>query len=336
MPADILARSNTMNRSVQLIATAPGINISVTIVGTGPLVILMHGWPELGLSWRHQIAPLAAAGYTVAVPDMRGYGESSKPNTIEPYNTDALADDMMAIATTIGAQHWVAVGHDWGSPVAWRCALRFPEAVVGVFSLSVPHVAAGDIPAQQSFEQMYPDRFYYVRYFQEIGPAEIELEKDVRAALKTIFFALSGTAPKGEWAKQRPQNSPLLSGLITAPEGALGFMSDDELDQYAEAYRNGGFFGPLSWYRNLDSNADQARAYGDQGITQPAGFLCGDKEIILSMAPMAIAAMRSLCSDLRCAEILPGAGHWIQQERPEEVNRALLHFLRGVWADTET
>ena len=320
-----------MNTSTRLIETAPGITISVTVVGSGPLVILMHGWPELGLSWRHQLAPLAAAGFTVAVPDMRGYGGSSKPHAVGLYNANALADDMQAIASALGAQHWVAVGHDWGSVVAWRCALRFPKSVVGVFSLSVPHLPASDIPAQQSFELMYPDRFYYVRYFQQIGPAETELEQDVRGALKSIFFALSGDAPIGEWAKQRPKEGPMLPALRPPPAGPLSFISDDELNQYAEAYRKGGFFGPLSWYRNLDCNADQARRYGNQGISQPAGFLCGDKEIILSMAPQALDAMRSLCSDLRCEEILPGAGHWIQQERPEDVTQALLRFLHSVW-----
>lgn len=320
-----------MTKSLRLIETEPGIKISVTILGEGPLVILMHGWPELGLSWRHQLEHLAAAGYTVAAPDMRGYGDSSKPSTIDSYNTDALADDMMAIATALDAEHWVAVGHDWGSAVAWRCALRFPESVVGVFSLSVPHLPAASIPATQSFELMYPDRFYYVRYFQEIGLAEAELEQDPRLALKTIFFALSGDAPKGEWAKARAKDAPLLADLISPPAGPLSFISDKELDQYADAYREGGFFGPISWYRNLDRNADQGRAYGNQEIAQPAGFLCGDKEIILSMAPQALDAMRVLCSDLRCEEVLPNAGHWIQQERPEEVTQALLRFLQGVW-----
>lgn len=321
-----------MDGNVRLIETAPGVKLSVRIAGEGPLVILMHGWPELGLSWRHQVGPLAAAGYTVAVPDMRGYGGSSRPRQVESYSADALADDMMAIATALGAQRWVAVGHDWGAPVAWRCALRFPDAVAGVFALSVPHMAAMPISSQQVFDLMYPDSFYYVRYFQEVGPAEAELERDARTALKTIFFALSGDAPKGEWAKVRPKDASLLPGLAVPPAGPLSFMSDKELDEYADAFRTGGFNGALNWYRTIDLNAQQASAYGDQRIKQPAGFLCGDKEIVLVMAPNSLAGQRLLFDDLRCEVIVPGAGHWIQQERPADVTRTLIDFLQGVWS----
>lgn len=320
-----------MDGTVRRIETAPGIRLSVRVAGEGPLVILMHGWPELGLSWRHQMGPLVAAGYTVAAPDMRGYGGSSKPAEVESYNADALADDMMAIAVALGARRWVAVGHDWGAPVAWRCAQRFPDAIAGVFGLSVPYMAASPIPAQQSFELGYPDRFYYVRYFQEVGRAENELEHDVRAALRTMFFALSGDAPKDEWAKPRPKDAPLLPGLAVPPSGPLSFMTDAELDEYADAFRRGGFYGSLCWYRNLDRNAEQARHYGDQRIAQPAGFLCGDKEIVLTLAPGALERQRVLCEDLRCEAIVPGVGHWIQQENPAAVTRALRDFLHGVW-----
>jgi pimeloyl-ACP methyl ester carboxylesterase len=300
----------------------------VQVAGSGPLIVLVHGWPELGLSWRHQIPALAQAGYQVAVPDMRGYGGSSKPGDVAAYGTDALADDMQALATALGAERWVAVGHDWGSPVAWRCALRFPDTVRGVYSLSVPHSAAPPISAAAGFELRYPDRFFYARYFQQVGPAEAELERDPRAALKKIFFALSGDAPKDEWVKYRPKNDPLLPGLSEPPAGPLSFMSDAELDKYTEQYRLGGFFGPVSWYRNSDRNSEEARAYGEQRIAQPAGFLCGSKEIVLTMAPHGLQAQRALCADLKAEIILDGAGHWIQQERPEAVNAALLEFLR--------
>jgi pimeloyl-ACP methyl ester carboxylesterase len=324
-----------MEGVTRIVETAPGVRLSVQVAGSGPLVILMHGWPELGLSWRHQMGPLAAAGYTVAAPDMRGYGGSTRPEDVAAYTTDALADDMAALARALGAARWVAVGHDWGSPVAWRSAIRFPDEVAAVVSLSVPHSPPSPLPAQELFEQGYPDRFYYVRYFQEVGRAEAELEADPRASLKRIFFALSGDAPKDEWIKRRPKDGPLLPGLAEPPAGPLSFMSDEELDRYAEAYRRGGFFGPVSWYRNLDRNAEQSRAYPDQRIRQPAGFLCGDKEIVLSLAPGALDRQRSLCDDLRMETILPGAGHWIQQERPREVTQALLGLLGGVRARLE-
>lgn len=312
--------------ALHLIPTSDDVTLSVVVEGEGPLVILMHGWPELGLSYRHQIGPIAAAGYTVAVPDMRGYGGSSKPADAAAYSIDTHADDMAAIAAALGHKRWVSVGHDWGSPVAWRVAQRFPDQVAAVFSLSVPHRSPATISANEWFDAVYPNRFYYMRYFQAIGPAEAELERDPRDSLKRVFYALSGDVPFGEWLKVRPIDDPLLKGLTPPPEGPLSFMTDDELDAYAEQFRKGGFFGPVSWYRNWDANEAQARAY-DPIIHQPVGFLCGDREIVLLMFDNGLEAQRALCPDMRMERILPGAGHWIQQERPAEVTAALLEFL---------
>jgi pimeloyl-ACP methyl ester carboxylesterase len=321
-----------MRDEVRTIASGD-LELSVRVSGDGPLVILMHGWPELGLSWRHQIEPLAAAGFSVAAPDMRGFGGSSKPADVAAYNTDDLADDMAAIAATLQADKWVAVGHDWGSPVAWRCALRFPEQVVAVFSLSVPYFGPPPPGAEATFDAGWPDGFFYVRYFQQVGPPEAELESDVRSALEHIYFALSGEAPQSEWIKPRPRTSRLRDDLAAPPPGPLPFMPDEILDQYAAAFKAGGFFGPISWYRNLAANATQAASYGEGRIEQPSGFLCGDKEIVLAMQPGSIERQRPLLGDLRVETILPGAGHWIQQERPAEVTSALLGFLDQVFPD---
>ena len=306
------------------------IGLAVTVTGSGPLVILMHGWPELGRSYRHQIEAIARVGYTVAVPDMRGYGGSSTPSDPARYTLDATADDMAAIAAELGFERWVAVGHDWGAFVAWRSALRFPEQVAGVFALSIPYRAGAMMSAEQRFAAEYPDRFFYMRYFQEPGLAESELERDVRASLKTIFFALSGDAPLGEWIRYRPLDAPLLEGLTPPPIGPLSFMTDAELNLYAGEFAKSGFAPSLNWYRRMDVNAAQARAYGDQIVRQPVGFLCGDREIALVMNPGALEGQRRLCPDIRLERIVPGAGHWIQQERPEDVSRALVEFLKGM------
>lgn len=322
--------SDTMSERIE-IETAPGIRISLEVAGQGPLIVLMHGWPELGRSWRHQIAPLTAAGFRVAVPDMRGYGQSSHPLDPAMYTLDALADDMAAIARGLGADTWLAVGHDWGAPVAWRCALRFPREVAGTFCLSVPHGRSSPFKAADSFERAYPDRFYYVRYFQQVGVAEAELEADVRASLKKLFFVASGDAPQDEWIRFRPKDAAMLPGLTDPPPGPLSFISDEELDRYAEAYARTGFGPSLNWYRNLDASAAQGKAYGDEVIRQPSGFLCGEKEIVLAMVPGALERQRAILADCRCEIVIPGAGHWIQQERPDEVNRALVAFAREVF-----
>ncbi len=307
------------------------IDLEVEVQGEGPLVILMHGWPELGLSWRHQIPALIAAGYQVAVPDMRGYGASGKPRETGAYTLDIIADDMKAIADHLGAKRWVAVGHDWGAPAAWRCALRFPDAVAAVFCLSVPHSGPPPAPFFDIIERLYPDRFFYMRYFQDEGVAEAEFEaSDWEQSLKRVYYWAGGEGVGKRTGRHVPRDSTMLGSLDEPPPGPLGFMSDDELRAYAAAFRTGGFRGPLSWYRNFPQNATDARAYGDNIIRQPAGFLAGDREMVLRMLPNQLENLRRMCADLRVEVSLPGAGHWVQQERPAEVNAALVGFLDSV------
>jgi pimeloyl-ACP methyl ester carboxylesterase len=304
--------------------------IATRVVGNGPLVILMHGWPELGQSWRHQVSALADAGFTVAIPDMRGFGASSKPDAVEAYRFDLAADDMAAIADFLGHRQWISVGHDAGSMVAWRTALRFPDRVAAVFSLSVPYLGLSPAPLSDTFDIYYPDNFFYMRYFQEVGRAESELEADVRGALKRIYFSLSGDAPLNDWISPRPIDDPLLSGLAAPPAGPLSFMSDEVLGSYTAAFEASGFFGSLSWYRNFEADFRDQAAYGDGIVRQPSGYLCGEKEILLAMFPGALETQRSCLADMRREIVLPGAGHWIQQERSAETTEALLDFLLEV------
>jgi pimeloyl-ACP methyl ester carboxylesterase len=308
-----------------------GIDLSVSVAGEGPLVILMHGWPEQSLSWRHQVPALAQAGYRVAVPDMRGYGHSGKPDAPAAYTLNTIADDMQAVATALGAARWVAVGHDWGAPAAWRCALRFPDTVAAVFGMSVPHAGAPKVEFMDVVEAIYPDRFFYIRYFQDIGVAEAELDGvDLPAALKQIYWSASGEGVRGHARRRVKRDATLMESWDEAPPGPLAFMSDDELAQYAALFRAGGWRGPLNWYRNFPQNGADARALGDNVIRQPSGFLAGEYEVVLAMLPNQLENMRAHCADLRMEVRPAGAGHWIQQERPAETNAALLEFLGGV------
>jgi pimeloyl-ACP methyl ester carboxylesterase len=238
---------------------------------------------------------------------------------------------MAAVARALGASRWVAVGHDWGAGVAWRCALRHPEEVAAVFGMSVPHAAprpgAKGVSTSAVLNQLYPDRFVYARYFEQVGAPEAELERDVRSALKQAFFSMSGDAPDGDWLTPRPLDSAVLDGLTPPPAGPLRFMPDDVLDRYVEAFEAGGLFGPLSWYRNNEANLASAEALGDQVIRQPSGFLVGDKELVTAMFPGLLEAQRRSLADLRVETRVPGAGHWLQWERPELVAHALLGFL---------
>lgn len=314
----------------RVVARRGDVSISAAVAGRGPLVILMHGWPELALSWRAQMPAIVRAGFCVAAPDMRGYGLSSQPQEASDYTLDAAADDMAALADQLGHDRWVAIGHDWGAPTAWRCALRFPQRVAAVFGLSVPHLPPPSMPFSTAWDLLWPATFFYMRYFQQIGAPERELEADVAQSLRRVFHALSGDAPADTWMRPRPIDAPLLPGLPEPPDGKLSFMEDDEFRAYVRAFERGGFFGPLSWYRNWESDFMLAQAYGDGVIRQPSAFLCGEKEAVLAMVPDALAAQRTALADQRAEIILPGAGHWIQQEHPAEVTAALLQFLHDV------
>ena len=308
-----------------------GIDLSVSVSGTGPLVILMHGWPEQSLSWRHQVPALNAAGFRTAVPDMRGYGQSGKPEDPAAYSLNIIADDMQAVATSLGAEKWAAVGHDWGAPAAWRSALRHPDSVAAVFGMSVPHAGAPNVDFMQVVDAIYPDRFFYIRYFQDVGVGEAELSSvDLPKALKQIYWSASGEGVRAHTRRHVPRDAKLMESWDQAPDAPLYFMSDQELAQYAASFRAGGWRGPLNWYRNFPQNRTDAHALGDNIIRQPSAFLAGEYEVVLAMLPNQLENMRAHLADLRMEVRPAGAGHWIQQERPEETNAALIEFLRGV------
>jgi pimeloyl-ACP methyl ester carboxylesterase len=308
-----------------------GIPLSVSVAGDGPLVILMHGWPEQSFSWRHQVPALAQAGWRVATPDMRGYGQSGKPENPDAYTLNTVAQDMGAIADALGAERWVAVGHDWGAIAAWRCALYHPERVAGVCGMSVPHAAPAPYTLLQLLDQLYPDRFFYIRYFQEIGVGEAELTAaDTKQALKQIYYTASGDGVRAHKPKITPRDATLLESWDKFPDGDLSFLPDAELTAYANAFRAGGWRGPLNWYRNFDRNAEDARAFGDNIIRQPSAFFAGTHDPVLQFFPGQLEHMRAHLADLRMEVRPAGAGHWIQQEAPAETSAALLEFLSQV------
>jgi len=309
-----------------------GCRLSVTVAGEGPLVILIHGWPELALSWRHMVGPLVAAGYRVAVPDMRGYGASAKPQDPLDYSLDLIAQDIDAIAVALGAEDFVAIGHDWGALCAWGSALRLgPGRVRAVLAMSVPYSPPLRRPYAQLLDKLYPDQFFYIRYFQEVGVAEAEFEAHgARSVLKSVYHKSSALGAAANLASATPRDARYMDSLAPAPAGPLPFMSDDELDQYAAAFDAGGWRGPLNYYRNFDRNSASSLALGDISIRQPAGFIAGALDPVVTMFPNQMETMRSLCADYRFERMIDGAGHWVQQEAPDATNAATLEFLRLV------
>jgi epoxide hydrolase A/B len=313
-------------RSFRLIETN-GIRLRTVVAGQGPLIILLHGWPQCWYLWRHQIDPLVAAGFQVAVPDQRGYGGSDAPQEIEAYDILHLTGDVVGIADALGHSTCIVIGHDWGAPVAWNTALLHAERVRAVVGMSVPYFRwpAGLFTQQENFG----DEFWYMVYFQKPGVAEAELEVDVRRTLRMIHFSLSGSAPEHLFFTPKPSTAGFLDGLIDPQELPRG-MTQEDLDYYVAQYQQSGFRGGLNWYRNLDRDIEVTPQLEGKKILQPALFLAGEKDLVLKFPGMNLDTMRALIPNLQGCIIVPGAGHWVPAEYPEEVNKSLLDFLQDL------
>ncbi len=311
-----------------------GITLHVVDEGQGPPVILCHGFPESAYSWRHQIPALAAAGYHVLAPDQRGYGSSDAPDTVEAYGISQLTGDLLGLVDDIGEERAVFVGHDWGAIVVWDLALLHPERVRAVVNMSVPFLRF-PMPPVELFRQLTAGRLFYIVYFQEVGPAETELATDPRKALARIYWSASGdgvgSAARGAAAPDATVGANTwLETLPPAPAVLPAWLTNEDLDRYTADFTRSGFFGPVSWYRNFDANWALTSPLDPSRLTMPCLFIAGDKDVVVTANPAGVDAMASLLPDLRDVIMLPGIGHWTQQEAPAAVNAALLSFLSGL------
>ena len=310
-----------------------GVHIRVALEGSGPLVVFVHGFPESWYSWRHQIGPVAAAGFTACAIDLRGYGGSDKPYAVEAYDMETVVSDIVGVIAALSADHGaILVGHDWGAPLAWSAALAYPQRVRAVAGLSVPYMGAPPAPFIDFITEEFTNkgRFFYQAYFQEIGPAEAELEADVRTSLRRFFYSLSGDAPEGAWPVDKAHGDTLLPGM-TDPERFPDWLTPGDEDYYVAEFSRSGFRGPLNSYRNHRRNYQWESRMKDKVLSQPSLFICGTRDIVLKMFPFdPIALMTSLMPDLRGVHLLEGCGHWTQQERPHEVTARLLDWLARI------
>lgn len=317
--------------AVRRIDTRSG-GFEVAEAGEGPAVLLLHGWPELALSWRHQIAALAGAGYRAIAPNQRGYGGSHSPAEVAAYSIFDLVGDAVALLDALGLERAAVVGHDWGAQVAWSCALMRPDRFPAVCGLSVPYAPRGEASLPESLRRRGAFGFY-ILYFQEEGAAEREFDADPAEALRRIAYAASGDLPEGE--RGRPV-APLGGGLLAsapAPPGPMAWLPQETFARYVETFRRSGFRGGINWYRNLDRNWALTAPWHGAPVRQPSLFVAGARDGVLEMfgdgSPETLS--RGL-ADCRGVELIEGAGHWIQQEQPDAVNRALLAFLKDAYA----
>lgn len=298
-----------------------GLRMHVAEAGEGPLVLLLHGFPECWYSWRHQLTALAAAGFHAVAPDQRGYARTGGPADPAQYTIMHLAGDAVGLVDALGAERAVVVGHDWGAPVAWAVAQMRPDKVRGVVGMSVPHRPRSSRPPVATMRRHFGDGFYMVR-FQEPDVPEAELDRDRAATFRRMFHAISGDGPGS--ALVAPEGGGVLDAL-PEPDELPAWLTADDIAAYVAEYADSGFTGPVNWYRNLDRNWDLTAAWHRAPVTPPALFVAGDRDPVA--APDAVARLRDFVPNLRGTVSLPGCGHWTQQERPAEVNRALLDFL---------
>ena len=310
--------------STRRIATN-GVELEVTDEGSGPLVVLCHGFPELAYSWRHQVPALVEAGYRVLAPDQRGYGGSSRPEPIEAYDIEHLTADLLGLLDDAGEEKAVFVGHDWGAVVVWEMAQLHPERMHGVVGMSVPFVPRGEVPPVVGMRQVFGETFFYVVYFQDPGVADADLAADPARTMRRFLAGMSRRDDPGARARMvAPYGMGMVDRLPEA-RGLPDWLSQSELDHYTEVFARTGFTGGLNWYRNLDRNWALLEPVGARKVDIPALFLTGADDPVASWMPASI--MDGWLTDLRGSLSLPGAGHWVQQERPAEVNEALLAFL---------
>ena len=324
--------SEAQHRPARRSIRTNGISLSVVEAGPigsdAPLVVLCHGFPELSRSWRHQIPALAGAGFHVVAPDMRGYGQSDSPPDPASYDMVSLADDLAGLLDAMDRERAIFVGHDWGAAAVWSLATVHPQRARAVAALSVPYRPRGSRPPTSTLKFLFGDTFFYMLYFQALGPADEELARDPRSFLARFYYSASGDAPAGFSTVRDYRGTELSDILDEAPDPFPAWLTPEELDHCASEFVRTGFTGGLNYYRAMDRTWERTAHLAGATVKQPALFVAGDRDPVLRMGGPSV--MTGWVEDLRDVVLIPGAGHWIQQERPSQVNDALIGFIRGL------
>jgi len=336
-----------------------GISMHIIIEGEGPLVIMCHGFPGLAYSWRHQMTPIAEAGYTAVAIDQRGYGRSDRPTDPSVYDSNHTVGDLRGLLKALGQKKAVFIGHDFGAAQVYNIAIRHPELVAGVVGMACPYdfdlAGRGGSGLSPPKDQQYPrtfalpykkpsdcyadiakHHFIHMHYFQQIGPPEKELGADARLYLSRSFWSLSAKGSLLDWSQFPSEGTGYLDVL---PEPAMGlpwpWLNVEDMNYYVEEYERGGpetaFIGGLNSYRAADKNWEIGALFADSNVGPPSLFVAGSEDPVLQMiGPDALEILIQRSDDLRGIDIIPDAGHFVQQEQPKATNTAILQFLAGL------
>jgi pimeloyl-ACP methyl ester carboxylesterase len=327
-----------MGQPIQRKIRTNGISLNIAEQGQGPLVLLCHGFPESWYSWRHQIDALSAAGFHVVAPDMRGYGKSDRPASIDQYTILHLLGDVLGLLDALDAPNAVLVGHDWGANLAWLAGRLRPDRFRAIVNLSIPYRPRSPARPTSLMARTAGAQFYQL-YYQEPGVAEAEFEKDPRSTIRTILYKGSGEAAAAYRQAVARGDAVPVRGMVTRGGGALqGFvpailptwLTEADIDFYAGEFTRSGFRGPLNYYRNHDRNWELMAAFEGTKVAVPALYLAGRDDMAFTAPgmPEYIANLRQVVPTLKDVQMLDGCGHWTQQERPSEVSAAIIDFLR--------
>jgi pimeloyl-ACP methyl ester carboxylesterase len=322
---------STMPEVTHRMIETNGLRLHVAEQGEGPLVILCHGFPECWYSWRHQLPALAKAGFRAVAPDLRGYGLSDRPEGVDKYTILDDIGDIVGLVDALGARQAVIAGHDIGAAIAWQTALLRPDRFRAVIALSPPFRSRGfgDAGPPTTLMPRTEDAVFYQLFFQNPA-AEAGLGRDLRLTFRSQFYALSGDRPPSA-AGGFPAGMVSRKGaVLTDPPSLPAWITESDIDVYVKQYARSGFFGPLAWWRNIDRGWELMAPFAGTAVAVPALYMAGDRDFVAGVFSEDIAKQSAFVPKLRPPVMLPGCGHWTQQERAPEVSAAMIDFLRSL------
>lgn len=317
---------------VHRFADTNGIRMHYVEYGVGPLVLLCHGWPESWYAWRHQISALAAAGFRVVAPDQRGYGLTDAPEEVASYDILHLVADLVGLVHALGEQRAYLIGHDWGSIVAASAGLLRPDMFRALGLLSVPYLPRRIHSPSPSLSEEAHETHFYQAYFQQPRRIERELEEDVRRSLLGLLYTASGDARRNDVHRKASfvffDKKTRLVDNLALPDALPSWLTEEDLSVFVEQFAHSGFRGGINWYRNLERNWQLTPFLMGAKIQQPTVFAAGTLDGVLKMTATDVAALETNVPQLAAKHLIPGAGHWIQQERPDDISDILIGFLK--------